>query len=122
LRRQGWRYELTPLPIALETIMNLRTSRTATFLLWAVGLIVTVAFEATAGERGGNASDQNRPVGVFTGRFANGMPIYQFPSITVVANRKAELARIEEQSARARAVSREARRTAAGVVLRPGGV
>jgi chromosome condensin MukBEF complex kleisin-like MukF subunit len=110
------------LPIALETIMNLRTSRTATFLLWAAGLIVTVALEATAGERVGNAADQNRLVGVFTGRFANGNPIYQLPPITVVANRKAEFAKIEGQSARARAVSRGARRTAAGVDLQPGGV
>ncbi|HEV8256031.1 MAG TPA: hypothetical protein VGR42_03565 [Casimicrobiaceae bacterium] len=109
------------LPIALETIMNLCTWRTATFLLWAVGLIVTVAFEATAGERAGNASDQSRLIGVFTGRFANGMPIYQLPPITVVANRNAELAKIKEQSARTKAVSRGARRTAA-VDLQPGGV
>lgn len=110
------------LPIALETIMNLRTWTTTTFLLWAAaGLIVSIAFEATAGERAGNASDRGRPVGVFTGRFADGMPIYQLPSITVVANRNAELAKIKEQSARARAVSRGARRTAA-VDLQPGGV
>jgi hypothetical protein len=104
--------------------MNLRTWRTATFLLWTAGLIVTVAFEATAGERAGNASDQSRLIGVFTGRFANGVPIYQLPSITVVANRNAELAKIKEikeQSARARAVSRGARRTAA-VDLQAGGV
>jgi hypothetical protein len=109
------------LPIALETIMNLRTWTTTTFLLGAAGLIVSIAFEATTGERAGNASDRGRPVGVFTGRFADGMPIYQLPSITVVANRNAELAKLKEQSARARAVSRGARRTAA-VVLQPGGV
>ena len=102
--------------------MNLRTWTTATFLLWAAaGLIVTVAFEATAGERAGNASHRAPLIGVFTGRFANGMPIYQLPSITVVANRNAELAKIKEQSARARAVSRGARRTAA-VDLQAGGV
>jgi chromosome condensin MukBEF complex kleisin-like MukF subunit len=101
--------------------MNLRTWRTAIFLLWAAGLIVTVAFEATAGERAGNALDQSRMIGVFTGRFANGMPIYQLPPITVVANRNAELAKIKEQSARAKAVSRGARRTAA-VDLQPDGV
>jgi hypothetical protein len=101
--------------------MNLRTWRTTTFLLWAAGLIVTVAFEATAGERAGNASDQSRLIGVFTGRFVNGMPIYRLPSITVVANRNAELAKIKEQSARARAISHGARSTAA-VDLQPGGV
>jgi hypothetical protein len=108
-------------PIALETTMNPRTSGTATFPLWVAALIATVAFEASAGERIGKPTDRDRPVGVFTGRFANGMPIYQLPSVTVVADRKAELARIEEESARARALSRKARRTAAGDV-HPGGV
>ncbi len=102
--------------------MNLRTSRTTGFLFGVAGIIVTVALAATAGERGGNASDQNRPVGVFTTRLANDIPIYQLPSITVVASRKAELAKIEEQSDRARVVPREARRTAAGAALQPGGV
>ena len=89
--------------------MNLRTWTTATFLVWAAGLIVSIAFEATAGEPAGTASDRSRPVGVFTGRFADGIPIYQLPSVTVVAKRKAELAKTKEQPARARAVSRGAR-------------
>jgi hypothetical protein len=110
------------LPIALETIMSLRTWRTATFPLLVAGLIVTVAFEATAGERAGNASDRSQLIGVFTGRFANSMPIYRLPPITVVAHRQPEFAKTKEQSARARAVLRGARRTAAGVDLQPGGV
>ena len=91
---------------SLRNTMNLRTSRTATLLLCAAGLIATVASEVTAADGTGNARAQGEIVGVFTGRFANGMPVYQFPPVTVVANRKAELAKIEreEQLARARAM------------------
>lgn len=83
--------------------MKLRTSRTATFFLWAAVLAGNVIVEATAAERD---AGQAQMVGVFTGRFANGVPIYRLPSVTVVASRKAELAKIEreEQSTRGGAV------------------
>jgi hypothetical protein len=50
----------------------------------------------------GKASTDVRIIGVFTGEFADGAPVYRLPSITVSANRKAELAKIarEEQNAR----------------------
>ena len=77
--------------------MKLRTSRAATFFLWAAVLTGNVVGEATAAERDGNSSGQGQMVGVFTGRFANGVPIYRLPAITVVASRKAELAKIERE-------------------------
>jgi hypothetical protein len=110
------------LSISLKAIMNSLTSRSGGFLLWATGLIVTVAFAAITGAYAGNASDPGRLTGVFTGRFANGMPIYTLPSITVVADHKAELAKIKEQSARGMAASRRAPSTAAGVDPQRGGV
>jgi hypothetical protein len=90
--------------------MNLRTSRTTTLLLGVAGLIAIVASEATSAEGASNARAQGEIVGVFTGRFANGMPVYRFPPVIVVANRKAELAKIEreEQLARARALRAKA--------------
>ena len=77
--------------------MKLRTSRAATFLLGAAVLMGNVLGEATAAEREGNSSGQGQMVGVFTGRFANGVPIYRLPAVTVVASRKAELAKIERE-------------------------
>jgi hypothetical protein len=90
--------------------MKLRTSRTATLLLWAAGLIATIACDPTAADGTADAQAQGEIVGVFTGRFANGMPVYRFPPVIVVANRKAELAKIEreEQWARARALRAKA--------------
>jgi hypothetical protein len=36
-------------------------------------------------------------VGEFTGEYANGLPVYRLPSVTVAVGRKAELARIEQE-------------------------
>lgn len=86
--------------------MKLRTSRAATFFLWAAVLTGNGVAEATAVECDGNSSAQGQMVGVFTGRFANGVPIYRLPPVAVVASRKAELAKIEreEQTTRGGAV------------------
>jgi hypothetical protein len=106
---------------ALKAIVILRLSKSVTSLLWAVGLATAIAIDATSGERTGNARDQHDRVGVFTGRFADGMPIYRLPSITVVARRKAEPANREEQYPRETALSRPTGRTATGVVKPSGG-
>ncbi|HEY3179776.1 MAG TPA: hypothetical protein VGL25_12935 [Casimicrobiaceae bacterium] len=55
-------------------------------------------------------SVQPNNVGVFTGKFADGMPVYQLPPVTVIANRKGELAKIgrEEQLARIKQVRAKA--------------
>jgi hypothetical protein len=37
-------------------------------------------------------------VGAFTGRYNNGVPVYQFPAVTVVAYRKVELARLSREA------------------------
>lgn len=108
------------LSISLKAIMNSLTSRTGGFLLWAAGLVATVAFAAAVGAYAGNASDRSRLIGLFTGRFADGIPIYKLPSVTVVANRNAELTKIKAQSAIA--ASRGAPSAAAGVDPQPGGV
>jgi hypothetical protein len=81
--------------------MNLRTSRTVASLLLAAAL-TGVGAGATAADRTTNSSAQGQMAGVFTGRYANGMPIYRLPPVTVVAGRKAELAKIEREEALAR--------------------
>jgi len=50
-------------------------------------------------------------VGVFSGEFVNGAPVYRLPPISVVASREAALARLErqEQLARARQSARAAK-------------
>jgi hypothetical protein len=83
--------------------MNLRKCPNAILLLRAAVLIATVASEASAAEHVGNGSIQSPAVGVFAGKFVDGMPVYQFPPVTVVANRKAQLAAIEREAQLARA-------------------
>jgi hypothetical protein len=82
--------------------MKLHTSRAVTFLLWAAVLTGNVVAEAAAAERDGNSSGQGQMVGVFTGRFADGVPIYRLPPVAVVASREAERARIEREEQLAR--------------------
>jgi len=82
--------------------MKLHTSRAVTFLLWATVLTGNVVAEAVAAERDGNSSGQAQTVGVFTGRYADGVPIYRLPPVAVVASRKAELAKIEQEEQLAR--------------------
>lgn len=36
-------------------------------------------------------------VGVFSGEFVNGVPVYRLPRLVVVASRKAELAKLERE-------------------------
>ena len=50
------------------------------------------------------ACDQAQVVGVFTGEYVNGAPVYRLPPVVVVASRKVERAKLghEEQSTRAR--------------------
>jgi hypothetical protein len=40
---------------------------------------------------------------VFTGTYANGVPVYLLPPVSIVASRKAELARMEREAQRAHA-------------------
>ena len=65
--------------------MNLRTPRSASLLLCVAGLIAIVASEATSAESADSARAQGEIVGVFTGGFTDGMPVYRFPPIVVLA-------------------------------------
>lgn len=51
-------------------------------------------------------------IGLFTGKFVNGTPVYRLPSITVLASRKVELAGIEREKRLTRAGQARARTTA----------
>lgn len=48
------------------------------------------------------ASDTAQMVGVFTGEYVKGVPVYRFPPLTISANRKSELARPAPEDMRAR--------------------
>ena len=65
--------------------------------LVAAALIATAmvasAGKSTAPLRPPDASAQSPMVGVFTGEFVNGVPVYRLPSITVVGHRESEFAR-----------------------------
>jgi hypothetical protein len=76
-------------------------------------LVGTVAPEATAAEVVDHRSDQAKMAALFTGRFVDGVPVYQLPALAVVASRKAELAKIDRdestkriRQARARAATK----------------
>ena len=96
---------------------RLRISVQQWALLWVVALIATAAFDA-AGEPADSrqvskASSEANVVGVFTGEYLNGAPIYRFPPVNVVVSRKVERAKLEReeqstraQQARARAAAR----------------
>jgi hypothetical protein len=45
------------------------------------------------------AATDARVEGVFTGEFVDGVPVYRLPSITVVADRDAEIARMHRDDA-----------------------
>ena len=78
-------------------------------VLTAVAMHVMAAGTA-APQPTGTAPVQAPHVGVFTGKFVNGMPVYRLPPVDVIAYRKVELARMEreEQLARARQVRAKA--------------
>jgi hypothetical protein len=82
----------------------------------AAALIATAtagsAGKSTAPERPPDASAQSPMVGVFTGEFVNGVPVYRLPPITVVGYRESELARMPRKQDLARARQGQARASA----------
>jgi hypothetical protein len=50
-----------------------------------------------------NSSGCTPTAGVFTGRYANGVPVYLLPPVSVVAIRKTEIAKMEREEQRAHA-------------------
>ena len=61
-------------------------------------LTVTPALHTSATDSPSSATERPETVGVFTGRYSNGVPVYQFPAVTVVAHRKVELARLSREA------------------------
>ena len=80
-----------------------------------VALIATVALGAAGVAIGSppTSKTQAQMVGVFTGEYVNGAPVYRLPPVTVVASRKVERAKLEREKqltrteqARAKAAAR----------------
>jgi hypothetical protein len=71
-----------------------------------------IAAAATAGPAAPGAAANDAPagkapgamptVGVYTGRYANGVPVYRLPPVTVVGSRRAELAKTAREQQRSR--------------------
>lgn len=72
----------------------------------AVVLAENAAAEAqdpVAASSGAKTADPEQFVGLFTGTYENGVPVYRgFPPITVIASRKVELAKIAREQKLAR--------------------
>ena len=58
---------------------------------------------ATGAPAQGGARLAKPTAGVFTGRYANGVPVYLLPPVSVVAIRKTEIAKMEREEQRAHA-------------------
>ncbi len=68
--------------------------------LGAAAMTVTIAglvVEAIGDRRNGNPAANVERTGVFTGEYVDGAPLYRFPSVSVVADRKAKLANMERE-------------------------
>src|ERR1700692_1614405 len=65
-----------------------------------------IAVETTAPQTQSKKSIESQHVGVFTGSFVDGMPVYQLPPVNVIGHRKVELtkAQREEQPPRSKQV------------------
>jgi hypothetical protein len=71
--------------------------------------IPSLAAEPGASSPTGAAPTPKAMAAAFTGEFVNGIPVYRLPSISISANRKAELAKIEREDHSARAKQAKAR-------------
>jgi hypothetical protein len=71
--------------------------------LLVVGLIATVALGAAAEAADLQPVAKAQVVGVFTGEYVNGTPVYRLPRVIVVANREVERARLEREKQLTRA-------------------
>ena len=80
-----------------------------TIILIATGMSATAA-EMIVPQPPSETSIESQNVGVFTGKFVDGMPVYQLPPVNVVGHRKVELAKLkrEEQLARNKQVRAKA--------------
>ena len=109
--------------------MNYDLSRSAILAsLVAAALIATAtpasAVQATNAQATSKARTQGQMVGVFTGEYVDGVPVYRLPSIVVVTTRKTELAKMEREAklaharqVRTRAAARRSHRLSAGAKI-----
>jgi hypothetical protein len=74
----------------------------AAILASAVAVAAAIEGFATGAPAQG-APAGNATAGVFTGRYANGVPVYLLPPVSVVAIRKTEIAKMEREEQRAHA-------------------
>jgi hypothetical protein len=121
---------LTSIDQTMDPSMNAHSSQPYVFLphhrrlisvqlstpLVLVALIATVALGAAA-----EAADlqpvskvfaKEQVVGVFTGDYVNGTPVYRLPPVIVVANREVETARLEREKQLTRAEQARAKAAA----------
>ncbi len=80
--------------------------RHAVVVVALAAALIAVAFAELAGDRvvqapAPAAATDARAEGVFTGEFVDGVPVYRLPSITVVADRDAEIARMHRDDSSA---------------------
>jgi hypothetical protein len=98
--------------------MNTPLIRLIPAILVTVVLIVSgapaTAAETTPPQLASKSSIEAQNVGVFTGTFANGMPLYRLPPISVIGHRKVELAKLKREEQMARSKQVRARAVAKG--------
>ena len=82
--------------------------------LLVVALIATVAVGATAEAANLRPTGKERAqmVGVFTGEYVNGAPVYRLPPVTIAASRRVERAKPEREEASTRAQQARAKHAA----------
>jgi len=80
--------------------------------LVVVALIASVALGAAAEAADLQPVAKAQVVGVFTGEYVNGTPVYRLPQVIVVANREVERARLERQKQLTRAEQARAKAAA----------
>ena len=80
-----------------------------TIVLIAAGMSAASA-DTTVPQPPSKTSTESQNVGVFTGKFVDGMPVYQLPTLNVIGHRKAGLAKLsqEERSVRSKQVRAKA--------------
>jgi hypothetical protein len=78
-------------------------------VLIATGMSAAAA-ETTVPRPPSNTSTEAQNVGLFTGKFVDGMPVYRLPPLNVIGHRKVGLAKLprEEQAARSKQVRAKA--------------
>ena len=74
-----------------------RVARWVLVVALSASAALMLAVEAYAPQARSESTDA-RMIGVFTGEFANGAPVYRLPSIEVSANRNIELAKMEREA------------------------